>query len=196
MCEQLAGQTPLDWTITFTALAYIVLAAKGNNWCWAWGIASAALWAYADFFRYNLWVDGLLQVFYVGMGVFGWYAWRTGGQEHSPLAISNLPARAHGRLIALGLALTLLLGFVFKKWTPTSYPYPDALITAFSVIATWLTARKILESWLYWIVFDALAVWLFWLKDAVLVAVVMVVYTVFAAIGYWNWRREMLSIPK
>ncbi|MBK9015577.1 MAG: nicotinamide mononucleotide transporter, partial [Saprospiraceae bacterium] len=54
-----------------------------------------------------------------------------------------------------GLALTLSLGFC-SKFTPTSFPYADAFITAFSVIATLLTIKKVLESWLYWIVFDTL----------------------------------------
>ncbi len=188
--QQLHSQTPLDWAITLTALAYVWLAARENAWCWAFGIVSCGLWAWADFFSYNLWVDGVLQVFYVAMGAWGLYAWKYGGQGRAALRIQRLPLRSHFFLALAGLALTLALGFLFKKYTPTSFPYADSFITAFSIIATLLTVKKVLENWLYWIVFDALAVFLFWAKGAVLVSFVMVVYTVVAVYGYRRWRSE------
>jgi nicotinamide mononucleotide transporter len=188
---QVRSQTWLDWTITVTALVYIYLAAKENSWCWVWGIISCGLWAYADFFRYNLWVDGILQLFYVGMGFWGFYSWKWRNEYEKPLTISTLPVAGHIKLIFAGLFLTAFLGFVFKKFTPTSYPYFDSLITAFSLIATWLAIRKILENWLYWIVFDALAVYLFWAKGAALVALIMVVYVVISVAGYIGWQRKI-----
>lgn len=192
LAEQFRSQTLLDWAITFTALAYVVLAARENTWCWAWGILSAGLWAYADFACYNLWVDGLLQVFYLVMGVWGWFSWKRGPDKAGELPVSSLSLRSHLPFVLAGLAFTFVLGFVFKSWTPTSFPFADAFITSFSILATWLTIRKVLESWLYWIFFDALAIGLFWAKDALLVAVVMLVYTGFAIFGYFNWRKSLL----
>ena len=190
--QQLQTQTLLDWAITGTALAYVWLAARENAWCWVFGIVSCGLWAWADFARYNLWVDGILQLFYVAMGVWGLYAWRSGGRATATLRIQQLPMRSHLFLVLAGLALTLALGFLFKNYTPTSFPYADSFITAFSIIATLLTVKKVLENWLYWIVFDTLAVFLFWAKDAVMVAFVMIVYTLMAVYGYRKWKREML----
>lgn len=187
---QLQSQSLLDWAITLTALLYVWLAAKERPICWVFGIVSSGLWAWADFARYNLWVDGLLQVFYVAMGVWGLYAWQTGKQSGTG-QIQRWPLRPHVFLTLAGLALTLAFGFLFKKYTPTSYPYADAFITAFSIIATILTIKKVLESWLYWIVFDTLAVFLFWAKDAVLVAFVMVVYTIMAIYGWRRWHAEL-----
>ncbi|MBK8562318.1 MAG: nicotinamide mononucleotide transporter [Saprospiraceae bacterium] len=191
---QFQSQTLLDWAITLTALIYVFLAAKERPVCWLFGIVSSGLWAWADFYKYNLWVDGLLQVFYVFMGFAGLYAWLFAAQKKGEkLAIQRMPLRQHGYLILLGMALALVLGFLFKKYTPTSFPYADAFITAFSVIATFLTIKKVVESWLYWIVFDALAVLLFWAKDAMLVALVMVVYTGMAVYGWRQWRRAVIA---
>lgn len=190
IAEQIQSQTWLDGVITTTALIYVWLAAKEKIWCWAWGIVSCSLWAYADFARYNLWVDGILQIFYVGMGVWGLYSWRFGGAGKRELPIRRMPLQSHLGILAAGTILTLLLGLVFDKYTPTSLPYPDSFITAFSVIATFLTVRKVLENWLYWIVVDALAVFLFAARDALLIAVVMLAYTVIAIFGFTNWRRK------
>ncbi len=190
---QLQAQTLLDWAITLTALLYVWLAARENAWCWVSGIVSSGLWAWADFARYNLWVDGLLQVFYVFMGFIGLYTWLFAKQENEEkLPIQRLPLRQHGLLWLAGGALTFSLGFLFKKYTATSFPYADSFITAFSIIATFLTIKKVLENWLYWIVFDTLAIFLFWAKDAVLVAVVMVVYTAMAVYGFQKWKKEMV----
>ncbi|MCC6725974.1 MAG: nicotinamide mononucleotide transporter [Saprospiraceae bacterium] len=192
--QQFQSQSLLDWAITVTALAYVFLAAKEYAVCWVFGIVSSGLWAWADFFRYNLWVDGLLQIFYVVMGFAGLYAWLFAPQKTGEkVAVHTLPLRQQAYLIALGLALTVMLGFLFKQYTPTSFPYADAFITAFSIIATFLTIKKVLESWLYWIVFDALAVALFWAKDAVLVALVMVVYTLMAVYGWRQWRAGVAA---
>lgn len=187
---QLLAQTCLDWIILVTALVYIALAARENAWCWVWGIISCSLWAYADFARYNLWVDGILQIFYVGMGVWGLYSWKFGTQGEQKVPISTLPARGHAGIFVVGLILTLVLGYVFDKYTPTALPYPDSFVTAFSILATLLTVRKVLENWLYWIFFDAIAVFLFLARDAMLVAVVMGIYTVISIFGYIRWRNQ------
>ncbi len=191
--EQMRAQTWLDWTITVTALIYVWLAAKEKIWCWAWGIVSCSLWAWADFAKYNLWVDGILQIFYVGMGAWGLYSWRFGGAGKEALPIRRLPLQWHLGLLAAGAVLTLVLGVVFEKYTPTSLPYADSFVTAFSIIATFLTVRKVLENWLYWMVVDALAVFLFAARDAVLVAVVMIVYSVIAVFGFITWRRKFAA---
>ncbi len=190
--EQLKTQSPLDWAITFTSLAYIWLAAKERPICWVFGIVSCGLWAWADFFNYNLWVDGLLQIFYVAMGFWGLYAWQS-GREEAGSKIRVWPLKRHFSLILVGLALAVMLGFFFKKYTTTSFPYADALITAFSIIATILTIKKILEGWVYWVIFDALAIVLFWLKDAVLISFVMVVYTLMAAYAWRQWRQKLTA---
>ncbi|MCB0517756.1 MAG: nicotinamide mononucleotide transporter [Lewinellaceae bacterium] len=192
--QQVQSQTWLDWSVTVTALVYVFLAAREKVACWVWGAISCSLWAYADFTAYNLWVDGILQLFYVGMSLWGLYAWRYGNQESKPLAIHVLPFKYHVGIFFLGALLTVALGFIFKQYTPTSYPYPDSFITSFSILATVLTVRKVLENWLYWIVLDTLAVFLFAAKDAILVAMVMVIYSIVAIFGYLQWRRKWRTV--
>lgn len=195
------GQTILDWCILLTAIGYIWLAALGSRWCWPWGIVSCGTWAYADFFRYQLWADGVLQLFYVGMGVWGFLAWnrsapsadreRTAPQPDSP--VQSWHWRRHIPILFAGGVLSLLLGYLFDTLTPTSLPYPDSFITAFSILATYLTIRRVLENWIYWIVLDSAAAVLFLSRDALLAALVMVVYTVISFAGYRNWRRQRVA---
>lgn len=196
LLQQIFAQTPLDWLITFTALVYVYLAAKEKIDCWYWGIVSCSLWAWADFYKYNLWVDGILQLFYVGMGVYGLYSWKYGGAEKNDLPISRITRREHIQVLILGAAFTLIFGWIFDRYTPTSFPYPDSFITAFSILATFMTVRKKMDSWLYWMVVDFLAVFLFYFREAILVAAVMLVYTVVSVLGFVTWRRNFEAQQK
>lgn len=192
LSAQFLAQTWLDWAITVTALAYVYLAAKERPVCWVFGIISSGLWAWASFFRYNLKVDGCLQVFYMVIGMVGLYHWLLKQRENGEiLAIRRLSWRENLGVLLAGGVLSLVLGFVFKKYTTTSFPYADSFITAFSIMATLLTVKKILDNWYYWIVFDALAILLFWFKGALLLALVMLLYTLMAVYGLRQWKRQV-----
>ena len=82
--QDLAALGWLDWTVTITALIYVVLSARNSPWGWPFGIVSCALWGYASFFEYDLYLDALLQVFYVVMGFLGLYNWLKGTPDFPP----------------------------------------------------------------------------------------------------------------
>ena len=43
---------------------------------------------------------------------------------------------------------------------------------------------------------DAVYIHIYWLQGAKLFAGMMVVYTIMAAVGYWQWRKEMKTEMK
>ncbi|HMQ85807.1 MAG TPA: nicotinamide riboside transporter PnuC [Saprospiraceae bacterium] len=182
----------VDWLATVTAILYVWLAAKNNPWCWGWGIISCSLWAYASFFYYQLWLDALLQVFYVAMAFWGWYQWRLGNPDKAAKKISRLPIWWHAPMLVLGAVLSLIFGYYFAAYTSAAATYWDALTTVFSVIATFLLVQRVLENWLYWIVTDALYIWLYASREAWLFSLLMVVYTLIAVWAFFNWRREIV----
>ncbi len=179
----------IDWVATLTALAYVILAARENNWCWLFGIVSCSLWAYASFAFYQLYLDALLQVFYVGMSVVGLYRWQYGGKAKTELAISQLSMNEHGFWAVIGLLLSGVFGYFFGEYTPAAATYLDALTTVFSVIATFLLVQKRLDNWLYWVAIDALYAYLYFSRGAYLFSILMVIYVVIAAVAYINWLR-------
>lgn len=183
------GQGPLDITITITALIYVVLSARNNPWCWPFGIVSAALWAYASYAYYDLYIDALLQVFYVGMGAWGLYQWQQGGEEGGVKPITQLPLQKHLTYLLIGTIVSIAFGYFFGTYTATAASYWDAFTTVFSVIATWLLVERRLENWLYWIIIDIIYSGLYWSRGAVLLGALMVVYTIIATVAYFNWRK-------
>ncbi|MEL6636400.1 MAG: nicotinamide riboside transporter PnuC [Bacteroidota bacterium] len=172
-----------------TGIVYVVLATRSNPWCWPWGIVSSALWAYAAYVLFDLYVDALLQLFYVGMGIVGWQQWRRGA-EGEVRPVSRLRSSEHLAIVGVGLALALPIGYFFAEYTPAAATYIDAWTTVFSVLATILVVKRKLENWLYWIAIDAVYVYLYYTRGGYLFALLFVAYTIIAIIGYRAWWRE------
>ncbi|MEL7422915.1 MAG: nicotinamide riboside transporter PnuC [Bacteroidota bacterium] len=183
----------IDWATTLTALVYVVLSARNNPWCWPFGIISCALWAYASCFQYDLYLDALLQVFYVVMGFIGLYQWLKGGEDGGVLPITLMKSREHLWVIGVGLLSGLLFGYAFS-YTSAAATYWDALTTSFSILATILLVRRQLENWLYWIAIDIAYSGLYFSRGAILFALLMLLYVVIASFAYRSWSKEVEPI--
>lgn len=191
--EEAAAMSWIDWTATITAVLYVVLAARSNIWCWFWGIISCGLWAYASFAFYQLYLDALLQLFYVVMGFIGIYQWKYGGQGKVSLSITRMRWNQHLAVLGSGTALALAFGYFFDEYTPAAATYLDAFTTIFAVLTTFLLVQRILENWIYWVIIDATYVYLYASRGAILFSVLMVVYVIIAAAAYFRWKREYLG---
>jgi nicotinamide mononucleotide transporter len=190
----LAQVRPVEWAAVVLALGYLLLAIRQSAWCWACAIASALLYL-VIFARAGLVMQAMLQVFYVGMSVYGWRAWNAGGSAPA-LGVTRWSARRHLVAVAAIAAVSALNGFlVAREGSAVLLPYVDATIAWGSVLATWMVARKILENWLYWIVLDAAAAALYWSQDLYATAVLFVVYAVLAMRGYREWSRDAQRLP-
>ncbi|MCB0641241.1 MAG: nicotinamide mononucleotide transporter [Phaeodactylibacter sp.] len=177
------------WLAVLTAVLYLLLAARENPWCWFWGIISCSFWAYAAFALYDLWVDALLQLFYVGISFYGVYEWRWGGRGGKDLPITTMSWQLHLWIIAGGLLLSYLIGYLFKAYTPAAATYIDAFTTTFSVIITFMVIYKKLENWAYWLVVDTVYVYLYWSRGGYLFALLFIVYLIIVIIGWINWTK-------
>lgn len=173
---------------TLAGVAYIVLAVRRNRLCWIAGAVGSALFALVAGLR-ALPMQAGLNVFYVFMALYGWWNWsRSAGQGE--LSVGVWPLGWH-----IGVALVLMvLSWLCAQWLATrtnaAWPLLDSLTTAFSLFATWLTARAKLENWLYWIVIDGVLVFLLYMQDSPFLALLNVFYMVVAAAGFVVWRRR------
>jgi nicotinamide mononucleotide transporter len=144
------------------------------------------------FWRGGLVMQACLQVFFIGMGFYGWWAWRRGGEGAThELPVSRWPMRWHVTAIAIIVVLSLANGRWVAGHDGGLVPYVDALTAWASFFATWLVARKVLENWLYWIVIDLVAAGLYCSQGLRATTVLFVVYSVMALRGYLQWRADL-----
>jgi nicotinamide mononucleotide transporter len=182
-----------EWLVFITALMYVVLAAIENVWCWLFGILASILSVYLCFTG-NLFLESGLQVFYVVMGIYGWYQWLQGSKEKTSITIVSFSLIKNILLFIIGCVIWLLLSLLSSKYSTQAMPYLDGFITAFSILATWMTAKKIIENWLYWIVIDALAIVLYASRDFYLMALLYIIYTLIALAGYFKWKNKLSAL--
>lgn len=173
-----------------TSIAYAWLASKNNSWCWLFGILSPALTMYALYFYFQLYAEVYLQVYYIAMSVYGFYTWRYGSEDHSRKKIEIWSYRWHLLIIFSGIVLTYILGTLLKNYTVAASTYLDSFTTVFAIIATFMTAQRILENWIYWIIIDTVSIFLYFDRGGYLFALLFFAYTIIAAYGFIHWRKE------
>ncbi len=189
---QFFSHTTFNWSIiesiaVFFSILYVILAAKENIWCWGVGAISVSLYIYICFFA-QLYPETSLQVFYLLMAFYGYYHWT---KKEQSLQISEWSIGKHLFILVIGAILTFLMGFYFATYTNAKMPIVDSFTTVFSLFATYMVAKKILGNWLYWIVIDAVSVYLYFSRDLHLTSLLFMVYTIIAIFGYFSWMKKM-----
>ena len=169
-------------------VAYAVLAARRNRLCWIAGAISSALAALLAGMN-GLPMQSGLQVFFVGMALYGWMSW-TRSATQGELPVGLWPLRWHLAAAVIVTALAFAIARVLAAETKAAWPLLDSLTTGFSLLATWLAARAKLENWLYWIVIDGVLVFLFYVQDMPYLALLNVLFIGIAAGGFVAWRRR------
>lgn len=190
MLEQLLAFSWVDWVVTVSGIIYIVLAAQENIWCWFWGFVSCSLWAYADFAFYQLYADGILQIFYALMSIWGFWQWKFNTASGESLPLSHMTFKEHLWMLSLGLAGGISAGYFLGTYTNAAATYPDAITTVFALLTTYLVIEKKIENWLYWIVIDAVYLFIYQSRGAYLFVLIMIIYLIVALYGWRNWQQK------
>ena len=179
------------WEVPAVVLAilYLVLAARENIWCWGAAFASTAIYMYV-FFDVNLFQESALQIYYLGMAVYGWYQWRRPSDQSSTLPISTWSLKTHGAVIAATGVVVATSGYLLHKNTTAALPYVDAFTTWYAVVTTYMVTKKILENWGYWFVIDSVSIYLYLNRELYLTALLFVAYLVIIVFGYLKWKKE------
>ncbi len=169
-------------------VAYILLAARENVWCWLMGIISSILGVWL-FYHTRLYAEAFLFSYYVVIGFYGWYSWRN-AKKAGILPITTWSGSRHLMVIGVGAVLFLLVWWILHHFTDAVMPLLDSFTTVFSFIATWMVARRVLENWIYWIVIDALTIYLYLSRGLEFYAILSFVYTILAIYGFYHWRKN------
>jgi len=185
-----AWQATSIWEViaVILAIAYLVLAMYENILCWLAALLSTSIYVFL-FFDVNLYMESGLQIYYIIMALYGWYAWRDHADKQDDLHISRWTTRQHLFAIAGILTITTISAWLLKD-SGASYPWLDSFTTWSAVLTTWMVARKILENWLYWIVIDSISIYLFFNKELYLTALLFLIYVILCVSGYRQWNKK------
>jgi len=179
----------IDLFASILGVVYILLATKQNNWCWPAAAVSSGLYVYL-FIVSKLYFDAILNFYYVVMAFYGLYSWNK--ISESSMVNIKWSSTKNSIIGVIGcLIVSFILGFIAKNYTDADFAYADAFTTVFSFYATWLITQKRIENWLFWIVINAIALVMYYLKGLNFTVVLFAVYLGFSVFGFFTWRKEL-----
>jgi nicotinamide mononucleotide transporter len=179
----------LEWSSAVLAGTYTFLAAFEKRIGWVFAFVSSLMTAVV-FYHRNYTGQVVLNLFYVVMAVYGWISW---GRDDASLPITRRKPVWHAIVIAGALVIAALGWFLLRRFHLSESPAMDAWVTVFSVLATWMMARKLLENWIYWCLVDGVAITLYVTAEPPMRAYALLFssYVVLSAIGWWRWSRAL-----
>jgi nicotinamide mononucleotide transporter len=188
VAEQLHALSVAEVIAVIAALAYLLFAIRQNILCWFFALLSTAIYIVL-FISARLYMESLLNAFYFGMAVYGWYFWHFGGDRESRLPVTSWPWPVHGKALAGVSILAILSGALLDRYSDAVFPYIDSMTTFAAIWATFLVARKVLENWWYWLAIDLVSIFLYWSRGLQLTSLLFVAYVVLIPFGLIAWTR-------
>jgi nicotinamide mononucleotide transporter len=192
------GNYPLSYIEFFGTILYfasVFLISRKNIFTWPIGILSVILYGIL-FYQIRLYSDMLEQAYYLVISIVGWITWKNNMVKNQPVETawsSKAGILASILTTIAGTALLSFFTFNFHIWfpeifyEPASYPIIDALTTVMSFVAMYLTTVRKNEGWLYWIIVDILAIWLYWIKDVRFISIQYIFLLGMALYGFTYW---------
>ena len=175
------------------SIIYLYLSIKQKASLWIFGFLCSALYVVV-FFQSKFYADMSLQFYYLGVSVFGWISWKAGKPENrEELPVKRTTPLSGVIILLIALILYFVYYFILTGYTDSPLPKADAFTTALSIVATWMLARKMIEHWWLWIIVDSVSAGLYFYKALYPTAILFVIYTIMAIIGYRQWKK---SLPK
>jgi len=172
------------------AIAYLLLAIKQNLWSWVAAFFSTLIYSII-FFDVSLLMDSALNVYYLLMAIYGWYSWKYGGKlQEKELEVTTYGLSTNIKAIIILSGISIVLGYIMSNYTNADFAYIDSFTTVFAIFSTYMLAKKVLENWIYWIVIDAISIYIYIQKGLDLTAILFAIYTFLAFVAYKKWKEE------
>jgi nicotinamide mononucleotide transporter len=170
-----------------TSLVGIWLITRRNLLCWPTVLIAELLYMIV-FYRVRLYSDTLLQIFYLGFTLYGWWYWLRGVREEGEVRVVRLSMPSLLAGLAAGAAGSVLLGLLMER-IGAALPRLDAALMSYSLVATWWQTRKHAENWWLWIAVDIVYIGEYLYKGLRPTAVLYALLTGLAVLGLRDWRR-------
>ncbi len=180
----------LEVIAVILGMIYVILASRNNIYCWIFGILGSLLSIYLFIEHAQLYAEAFLYSYYVIAGIYGWIVWQ---KTPDTSTVFQHSLKTHLWIIAGGIAISIGFYFLVSTiFTGAARPLIDSFTTVFSFIATYLTAKKWIGNWIYWIINDVVTTYLYASRELYVYAALMAAYSIIAIYGFAAWKKLKL----
>ena len=173
---------------------YLYLSIKRRVSLWIFGFLCSALYAIV-FFQSQFYAGASLQFYYLFVSVYGWINWQRGKEnDKKEQKISQAPKRTISYLAVISLLIFAAYYFIHTKTDSNLIVATgDSFVTALSIVATWMLAKKYIEYWLVFMIANPISAALFFYQGLYSTSVLFVVYGIMAVVGYLQWKKSLIK---
>lgn len=185
----------LELSAASLGLIAIFLQIKQNAWYWGISIVMVSMYIFV-YIGARLYADMSLQVYYLIVGFYGWWAWLFGKKIKSKRSKLEVCKTKQLEWIWISIFIVFsffLIAYILINFTNSDLPYWDAFTTALSFAATWMLARKKLENWLIWIIVDVVSSVIYFYKELYPSMILFIILSILAFVGYAKWRKDIID---
>lgn len=180
-------------------LLCVLFLIKEHILTWICGIIYVLI-SFVIFWQARLYGDFLLHIFFLILNIYGWRNWVQGRQaaKSDKMPVTSLTIRSNLQVLGLSFLGILLFAAILRTapnylsgMPPASLPFWDSTTSVLSVTGMWLTAKKKIDNWYYWLVVDILATGIYYYKELYFYSLLYFIYIAMAVTGYLAWKRTM-----
>ena len=180
----------------FFGITYTILAGKGNPICYLFGLSGSSFYIYLAF-NNSLWGNLLLYAaYYVPMQILGFFRWKKNLKTNKYEIIKTSLDRKTFIKIGITSLLAIIITSIILVIFDDKHPYIDSITTILSLSGMYLTVKRCIEQWIFWMVVNGLSA-IMWINIAlsgekVYSTVIMwSVYFILAIYFYFIWKKDL-----
>jgi nicotinamide mononucleotide transporter len=193
----------IEVTGAFFTLLFLYLEVTRKWTMWIVGILSGVFYIYINF-DVKLYALAGLSTYNVLISLYGVYCWKFVKTKHNQnLPFCFITKKLAFQLMIMGILTFGMIAFILLQFSDIENPCSsygtlfsfilDNLITTLSIIATWMAAKKIVESWYLWMIVNPCTIILYIYKGMYPSTILYVVYAIFSVVGYIQWRKTAIQ---
>ena len=171
------------------SIVYVVFSIKQNILCWP-ALIIGSIFNILAYYQINLNLQLIMQFFFIGTGTIGWLNWNNTSKKNM-LKVNRITLNKHLLWIFIGLLNTIILTVALKNYNLSEFAFFDSLMFCFNIIPMYMIGKKILESWIYFIVIDIISGAFYLQTGEYFFCLLFFCYIGFAFKGYLSWKQEL-----
>jgi nicotinamide mononucleotide transporter len=183
--------TYLEFIASIASFIGVALGITGKRITWPFWAISSVLYGVL-FLQWDLYASAALQLVFIAAAIAGWFGWEVTGVKPSALSW-----QMRFNIVIAILVLSREIA-PFLSDIGAAAAHVDTLLLLGSISAQLLMVYQKFDNWVIWLIVDAGYVALYASQGLLFTALLYVLFTILAAIGwgtwYANYRRTIRSL--
>lgn len=172
-------------------LLYLFYEYKADIRMWPTGIVMSSFYTVV-YIQATFYAFACINIYYIIVGVYGWIQWhkpKESNENGTADRVIHTPTRFYLPILLAIAVVFIILVYVLGNYTDSSVVYADSFVTALSIVAMVMLAKKYVEQWILVIIANFASVFIFFYLTMYPTSLMYLVYAVVSVFGYFNWKK-------